>query len=51
MKFQDLYLANNTLHSKEHYTRISNNGRKMVLEAVVVQTDKIQGIKGTGCHP
>lgn len=23
----------------------------MVLEAVVAQTDKIQGIKGTGCHP
>lgn len=41
MKFQELYLTDNILHSKAGYTRISSNIRKMVLEAVVVQKDKI----------
>lgn len=51
MKFQELYLTDNILHSKEGYTRISSNVRKLVLEAVVVQKDKIQEIKETGCYP
>lgn len=41
MKFQELYLTDDILHSKEGYSRISSNVRKMVLEAVVVQKDKI----------
>lgn len=50
MKFQDLYLIDNILHSKEGYTRIGSNVRNMMLEAVVVQKNKIQGIKRASCY-